>query len=115
MKKVFLSLTLMCLGMFSQGVFAGEWNPSQGEVAAKQNANSECLFNGLDETDAVFGGGEPNGPTGPDDPLWSSTPAGAHGNTRVQSYGQLVAFGLKGAPGVPSPGIACNGHLNPRK
>ena len=111
MKRLLMSLALMSVGMLSQFAFAGEWNPATGEVAAKTNGNSDCLFNGRDETDAVFGGGEPNGPTGPDDPLWSSTPAGANGAVRVQSYGQMVAFGLKAV--VPSPGVACNGHLNP--
>lgn len=113
MKKLLVSLTLLSLGALSPIAFAGEWNPAKGEVAAKQNANSECLFNGRDETDAAFGGAEPDGPDGPDDPLWSMTPAGANGSGRVQSYGQLVAFGLKAF--VPSPGVACNGHLNPLK
>jgi hypothetical protein len=106
-----MSLALLWFGTFSQLVWAGEWNPAKGEVPAKQNGNSECLFNGLDETDAAFGGTEPDGPDGPDDPLWSNTPAGANGSKRVQAYGQLVAFGLKAF--VPSPGTACNGHLNP--
>lgn len=111
MSKSLITLTFVCLGVFSQSAFAGEWNKSKGEVAAKQNGNSECLFNGLDEPDAAFGGTEPDGPMGPDDPLWSSTPAGANGAVRVQAYGQLVAVGLKAF--VPSPGVACNGHLNP--
>jgi len=111
MKRLVILSVLMGLCMLWQNAFAGEWNPARGEVAAKTNGNSDCLFNGRDETDAAFGGGEPNGPTGPDDPLWSSTPAGAHGSGRVQSYGQMVAFGLKAV--IPSPGVACNGHLNP--
>jgi hypothetical protein len=111
MKRVLISLTLLSLGAFSQLALAGEWNPNKGEVPAKQNGNSECLFNGLDEPDIAFGGTEPDGPQGPDDPLWSSTPAGANGGTRVQAYGQLVAIGWKDF--VPSPGEACNGHLNP--
>lgn len=112
MKTLLISAVLLGFGGFSQAAFAGEWNPANGDVAAKQNGNSECLFNGRDETDAVFGGGEGNGPDGPDDLLWSQTPAGANsGGTRVQSYGQMVAFGLKAF--VPSPGDACNGHLNP--
>ena len=111
MKILMISLTLMYFGVFSQTAFAGEWNPAKGEVAAKQNGNSECLFNGRDEPDIASDGTEPDGPTGPDDPLWSSSPAGANGGTRVQSYGQIVALGLKAV--VPSPGVACNGHLNP--
>lgn len=106
-----MSLTLLGFGAFSQLALAGEWNPGKGEVPAREHGNSECLFNGLDETDAAFGGSEPDGPDGPDDPLWSSTPAGANGAMRVQAYGQIVAIGFKG--GVPSPGVACNGHLSP--
>jgi hypothetical protein len=109
-KRLVMSLTLMGLGMLWQSAFAGEWNPATGDVAAKTNGNSECLFNGRDQTDVSNGGGELPGDEGPDDPLWSSTPA-ANGSGRVQSYGQMVAYGLKAF--VPSPGEACNGHLNP--
>jgi hypothetical protein len=108
--------------------FAGEWNKGHhnepgGNIPAKDVAKSECLFNGQDEPDEDpqgEGNGEPYFPGGDggaligDDPLWSSTPAGAHNQAgvRVQSGGQLVAaFGPEGNAGAQ--GEACNGHLNP--
>src|SRR5215212_12007774 len=56
-------------------------------TAAPAHTNSICAFSGLNH----FHAGEPG-----ELPI------------RTQSYGQLVAAGLKGA--VPSPGVACNGH-----
>ena len=53
-----------------------------------EHANSICSFSGLNET--------------PDDPEESG---------QAQSYGQIVRAGGKAF--VPSPGVACNGHLNP--
>jgi len=91
--------------------FAGEWNRGNfnapgGDLPAKYNARSECVFNGQDEPDAT------EGVVFPDDEQWSSTPAGSHNKAgiRVQSNGQLVAAGY-----IPGgiPGQACNGHLNP--
>ena len=81
----------------------------KGDVAAKTQGNSECRFNGLDQPDEVElgDGGEPEGPEGYDDPLWSLTPAGANsgGTVRVQTGGQLVALGL---PLQGIQGSACN-------
>ena len=54
-----------------------------------EHANSICSFSGLNDT--------------PD-------AEGAEGG-RVQSYGQLVRQGLKGAE--PGPGLLCNGHKFP--
>ena len=110
-----LLATLMVVGMVASAAFAGEWNPGHfnepgGNVPAKYNANSECLFNGLDEPDETFlgaGDGEPID-FGGDDGDWGSTPAGG----KVQSAGQLVAAGFA-PPGAP--GEACNGHLHPLK
>jgi hypothetical protein len=56
-------------------------------TAAPLNANSICAFSGLNHLHA----GEPG-----ELPI------------RTQSYGQLVAHGLKAE--FPSPGVACNGH-----
>jgi hypothetical protein len=56
-------------------------------TAAPAHTNSICAFSGLNH----FHAGEPG-----ELPI------------RTQSYGQLVAAGLKGE--VPSPGVACNGH-----
>jgi hypothetical protein len=105
--------------------FAGEWNPGHfddpgGNVPAKGNANSECLFNGLDEPDeSAFEAGDGEEWFGPglggDDGLWGLTPAGG----KVQSGGQMIAalkqgvdFGLPPEE-TPFPGVqkyACNGH-----
>lgn len=104
--------------------FAGEWNQGHfnedgGNLPAKYNANSECLYNGQDELDLNNGGGEPADPVlGYDDPQWSLTPAGAHNQAgiRVQAGGQLIAAGfIPAGPGGAGQGVACNGHLNPLK
>jgi hypothetical protein len=65
------------------GVPVGQSTPT----AAPAHANSICAFSGLNHLHA----GEPG-----ELPI------------RTQSYGQLVAAGLKGE--FPSPGVACNGH-----
>jgi hypothetical protein len=65
------------------GVPVGESTPT----AAPEHANSICAFSGLNHLHA----GEPG-----ELPI------------RTQSYGQLVAAGLKDE--FPSPGVACNGH-----
>jgi len=62
---------------------------ARGQVErGPEHANSICSFSGQNDE--------------PDDPEEGG---------RVQSYGQLVKAGLKSV--VPSPGVACNGHLNP--
>jgi len=105
---------LMVMAMGASAAFAGEWNKGHfnapgGDLPAKDNANSECLFNGQDELDDAEVGEPPF-----DDGFWSLTPAGANNNAgiRVQSGGQLVAAGF-GVPG--EQGVACNGHLSPLK
>ncbi len=63
---------------------------AQGQVErGPEHANSICSYSGLN-----------------DEPDRTDSEGG-----RVQSYGQYVRQGLK--PFVPSPGEACNGHLNP--
>ncbi len=62
----------------SAGEVTGKGRPTQGPA----HANSICAFPGLN-----------------DDPA-----DGGH----VQSYGQIVAAGLKAF--VPGPGVACNGR-----
>jgi hypothetical protein len=103
------------MSMFSGAALAGEWNKANGDVAAKEQGRSDCLFNGLDEPDeSAPGAGDGEGPapdTGYDDPLWAMTPAGANsgGKVVVQAGGQLTAlFG-----GYVGQGTACNGHLHP--
>ncbi len=68
------------------GVLVGE------RTAGPEHANSICVFSGLNQFSPGFPGELP---------------------IRTQSYGQLVRAGLKGQ--FPSPGVACNGHLNPLK
>jgi hypothetical protein len=65
------------------GVLIGTSSPT----AAPEHANSICAFSGLNHLHP----GEPG-----ELPI------------RTQSYGQLVAAGLKAE--FPSPGVACNGH-----
>jgi hypothetical protein len=105
--------------LFAGTAIAGEWN-QKGDVAAKEQGRSECLFNGLDEPDeSSLGAGDGEGPAEEgnaesyDDFLWSVlTPAGKNsgGTVRVQTGGQLIAAGLA-PPGVQ--GEACNGNLIP--
>ena len=65
------------------GVLIGTSSPT----AAPEHTNSICAFSGLNHLHP----GEPG-----ELPI------------RTQSYGQLVAAGLKAE--FPSPGVACNGH-----
>jgi len=65
------------------GIPVGESTPT----AAPLHTHSICAFSGLNHLHA----GEPG-----ELPI------------RTQSYGQLVAHGLKAE--FPSPGVACNGH-----
>jgi len=75
------------------GEITGPSTPTGGNqtnpTAAPDHANSSCAFSGQNHVHA----GEPP--------------------SRVQSYGQLVAAGLKAE--FPSPGDACNGHTSGRK
>jgi hypothetical protein len=77
------------------GVVAG--SPQDVPTAAPSHANSICAFSGLNHLHLDENGNPEPGEL----PI------------RTQSYGQLVAAGLKGD--VPSPGEACNGSLNPLK
>ena len=101
MRKWIVAGGLAALTMgFSGTAFAGEITGSgrggpagDGVTGAVANANSECMYSGLDDADV-----DPE--TGEDD------------FGRTQSYGQIVRqIGSLG--GVP--GQACNGHLAPRK
>ena len=129
MRRVLLVAVLAALMVMASAgaAFAGEWNKGHfnedgGNLPAKDHANSECLFNGQDETDEASlgaGGGEPffdpgDGTLIGDDPIWGSSPAGANNaaGIRVQSAGQAMLAGIA-PPGAP--GEACNGHLNPQK
>lgn len=78
---------------FGQVALAGEWNGKE-HLPSSGVAQSECVFNGLDDDDAG------------DNAIWASTPSGGI----VQSGGQLIAAGFA-PPGVQ--GEACNGHLHP--
>ena len=85
-KKSLLSAavcTAALIGLQSAPAFAA------GQVErGTEHANSICSFSGLNDV--------------PDDPIEGG---------RVQSYGQLVAAGLKAV--LPSPGELCNAHLFP--
>jgi hypothetical protein len=78
-------------GLGASSAFAGEITGNGKETGMREHANSECGFSGLDD---------------PDPDLFVHT----------QSWGQLpkeVRDAITAAGG--NPGIACNGHLNPRK
>ena len=103
------SVAVCAVGILSFGAtaaFAGEWNPNKGDLPAKENGNSPCLFNGLDQPDD---GDNPEDHAGsaPDDFLWGTlAPAGANsGKVSVQTGGQLIALGFV-PPGTQ--GTDCN-------
>lgn len=121
---------LMVMAFGASAAFAGEWNRGHfnapgGDLPAKYHANSECLFNGLDQPDdSSFGAGDGEpwfAPViGGDDGLWGLTPA----KGKVQSGGQMIAALKQGVAlplppeETPFPGVqrfACNGHTNPLK
>lgn len=118
------------LALFAQVAAASEWNSGHfnepgGNVPAKENARSECLFNGLDEPDESAPGAgdgeelyydEDQEAWVGDDGDWAQTPAGG----KVQSGGQIKASSAQvtGDPGAFTggagvEGVACNGHTNP--
>ena len=78
----------------SAPAFAGEVNGRGLPIPGAHKAASECAFSGRDLPDSI----ENNPPGFDDDDIT------IHG---VQSYGQIVAAGLKAF--VPSPGDACRG------
>ena len=85
MKRIVLLVAMVAMSVFLVAPAA----LAQGQVErGPDHANSICSFSGLNDT--------------PDDPEEGG---------RVQSYGQIVRAGFKSE--VPSPGVACNGHLNP--
>jgi hypothetical protein len=75
--------------------FGGEVTGKGGPTAGPKNANSICVFSGLnDDPTAPLDGSGPNGPGG-----------------TSQSYGQEVKLGLND-PHVFNPGDACRGGSN---
>jgi hypothetical protein len=94
LKRIIVLLAVTAISVLALAVPAF----AQGQVErGPEHANSICSYSGLND--------KPTGNTNPD-----GTPNPAD-DGRVQSYGQYVRQGLK--PFVPSPGILCNGHLNP--
>lgn len=101
MKRIAIGC-LMALGLVVGGTTAanaGEYTGNGGEAQGANHASSACAFSGRDLPDDI----ENNPlPEFDDDAV-----TGGH----VQSYGQFVRAGLKGAPFVPSPGVACRGNV----
>ena len=98
MKKKFLLTAAMVAaiaGLSPSAAFAGEITGSGKPTRGPANANSICVFSGLnDDPDAPLDGSGPNGPGG-----------------RSQSYGQDVKLGLQD-PHAFNPGDACRGGSN---
>jgi hypothetical protein len=103
-KIMWLAMASFTFSAFVGTALAGEWNPNKGDLPAKENGQSLCLFNGLDEPDTSedHSGGDP------DDAFWADMPAAANsgGAAVVQSGGQIVAF--FGAAAAGSQGTDCN-------
>jgi hypothetical protein len=91
-KLIFMLVTGLVVAVIGAGsAFAGEITGNGKETGMRAHANSECGFSGLDD---------------PDD----------DGFVHTQSWGQLpkeVRDAITAAGG--NPGVACNGHLSPRK
>jgi hypothetical protein len=93
LKRIVLLLAVTAISVLALAVPAF----AQGQVErGPEHAKSICSFSGLNEN-----------PDAESPPF----PAGEGG--RVQSYGDYVKEGLKGADHVPSPGIACNPTRGP--
>lgn len=89
-----LAVAALGVGSASAGEIKGPGSPTGVPVdtnppmtAAPEHANSICAFSGLNHLHEGVPGELP---------------------IRTQSYGQLVAAGLKDE--FPSPGVACNGN-----
>jgi hypothetical protein len=80
--------------------FAGEVTGKGKPTAGPDNANSICVFSGLND--------DPNAPIVSAEPT-AETPNGPGG--RTQSYGQDVRYGLL-TPAIVTPGDACRGGSN---
>ena len=93
MRRAILALTvvLVAAAVGASSAFAGEITGNGKPTAAPDNANSECSFSGLDD---------------PDD----------DGFVHTQNWGSLSKEqrAFLASIGV-TPGMACNGHLNPQK
>ncbi len=91
----------LSIGVSANAAFAGEVTGSGGETAGPADANSICVFSGLnDDPDAPLVVGDfevaPNGPGG-----------------IAQSYGQDVKIEGSELTKVLNPGDACRGGSNP--
>ena len=82
-------------------VWAGEVTGSGGSTHGPANANSICVFSGLND--------DPDAPITLDEELAPNGPGGIS-----QSYGQSVRRGLL-SPHVVNPGDACRGFSNPAR
>lgn len=86
---------------------AGEVNGNGKPIPAPDHAASECVYSGLDTSDAIEG----NPPEFNDDALamrGNQSPGGVDRYHGVQSYGIFARAGMRDV--VPSPGEACRGH-----
>jgi hypothetical protein len=98
-KKRFFAVAVCAfafMGVSASGALAGEVTGSGKDTAGPSNANSICVFSGLnDDPTAPLDGSGPNGPGGV-----------------AQSYGQDVKLGLID-PHDFNPGDACGPGSNP--
>ena len=87
--------TIAFVAATAGAAFGGEITGKGEPTAGPKNANSICVFSGLnDDPTAPLDGSGPNGPGG-----------------KSQSYGQDVKLGLDD-PHVFNPGDACRGGSN---
>jgi hypothetical protein len=94
--------------MASAGEINGNGQPEGGNGGGTLHANSECSFSGLED-----GGDYPGQPAGP-----GATPQ-TFGHTVQAAKAGLLGPDITGIADIKAagfnPGVACNGHLSPRK
>jgi hypothetical protein len=103
MKRFLMVATcvLAISGIGASAALAGEVNGKGQATAGPDNANSICVFSGLND--------DPNAPIESAEPT-ADAPNGPGG--RTQSYGQDVRYGLL-TPAIVTPGMTCRGGSNP--
>ena len=94
-----LSAALLLIALSAGSVLAGEVTGTSGGTAGPANANSICVFSGLND--------DPDAPLSLDFAVAPNGPGG-----RTQNWGQLVStFGVPGNAEF-NPGASCGGGSN---
>ena len=103
MRRSFLTAMCVLAIMFgsASAALAGEVTGKGKATAGPTNANSICVFSGLND--------DPDAPILSAEPIPVIAPNGPGG--RTQNYGQDVRYGLL-TPAIVTPGQTCQGGSN---